>query len=72
MENKCHKYEIQMVEEYVLVVSKDPTVLTVTVTAKDQIQKCLSCEQLNIGCSDAGNFVRLLDGNLKYNETKNV
>ena len=59
----CNKYEKQTIEWLNMIVSQDPTILSVIVTAKDMIKKCLCCEQLKEWCSSTANFVRLLDGN---------
>lgn len=65
----CNKYEKQEIDWFNMIVSQDPTVLSVIVTAKDMIEKCLNCKSISVWCWSTADFVRFLDSNYS-DETK--
>ena len=67
MAHSCNKYEKQELEWYTLIVSQDPTILSVIVRAKDMIEKCLNCKSISIWCWSTAEFVRFLDKNNDLN-----
>jgi hypothetical protein len=57
----CNKYEKQVIEWLNMIVSQDPTVLSVIVKSKDMIAKCIRCPHLQEWCESTAEFVRFLD-----------